>query len=243
MRKSRRQNKRKIGKRFSRKKILDSRIKNLKGGSFNDEDNLILIGYANKSFTPIIVPINSTWDSKPAPQGFNGILMTPGISNIVANDHSPNIILSQLYKLPNIRNMDLFQDFASRAVNGSFVDNTDTAVLPFKGYTPGNIDKEEYYKYFKPQIIEIERKYPGLFKPIFLTPEETQQAINNLPIEPPIKEVQMEERIGDRLTNAVSDIVDIIKHRVIQSDNNTQDSISSLAEQLKRLEMRINEQT
>jgi hypothetical protein len=234
MRKSRRHGKQTTGKRFSRKRVL-------KGGSFGTDDNLILIGYANKTFTPIIVPINSTWAPKPPPHGFSGSLIKPGISAIVANGNFPFVILSQLYKLPNIRNLDLFQDFASRAVNGAFIDDTFTTILPFKGYTPGNMDKQEYYNYLKPQIIEIERKYPGLFKPIFLTPEETQKEIKRVEAETPMmpKEVQMEERISDKLSNAVSDIVDVIKSSVASGVNENYDLITSLQNEVRQLRAQL----
>jgi len=271
MRKSRRQYKRKIGKRFSRKKILDSRNKFLKGGSFGDDDNFVFIGYKSitgtqfnqsshapppvrvisKDGIPLIVPKQIFYPS----QGIKSIttsleeVIEP--SNIVPNVQTSGyvtlLILPYLYELPNVRNIDLLRLLRKGC---SLADENCNVIIPGWQLTAFNVsDIGNYYNNkhneimtkYKPQVTEIERKYPGLFKPIFLTPEETQEAVKRVEAETPIlpKEVQMEERIGDKLTNAVSDIVDVIKSSVESGVNENYDLISSLRNEVRQLQSQL----
>ena len=93
--------------------------------------------------------------------------------------------LDQLYKLPNIRGINLY-NVAYNRYNGTyrfFLEGTEPVVfnypLPLRFFnTPNPLPPEDtpqqWYERNREIIVHLERKYPGLFEPIF--PEEVADA-------------------------------------------------------------------
>jgi hypothetical protein len=145
------------------------------------EDEFILIGWVNNFSNPIIVPKNVQWRLPNCPLSLSlSLTQIDGIRGVQLY-----IILSQLYKLENIRNLDLHddllrgvaRDFARGVANTTFVDTNCNTILTGIGYTREGIQtKDEYYRYQKDKIREIEANYPGLLKPIYLEDGINDQA-------------------------------------------------------------------
>jgi len=135
------------------------------------EEDFILIGWAGRYNSPIIVPKNITWLHNKT-----GIPFDTGLSSYFRDLSSVSgrlfIILSQLYKLPNIRNLDLYSDLLQVA-NTLLIDKNFNVILKGIGYTSSDkSSKDKYYEFHKESIIDIEGRYPGLFKRIHLKDEE-----------------------------------------------------------------------
>jgi hypothetical protein len=127
------------------------------------EDEFILIGWVNLLSNPIIVPKNVQWISRECPLNLYKMIWDIGSVGGVRL----YIILPQLYKLENIRNLDLYEDLL-HVPNTLLLDANCNVVLNGRGYTEGSKTKEEYYEFYKDIIRGIEINYPGLLKPIYL---------------------------------------------------------------------------
>ena len=134
------------------------------------EDDFVLIGWRNNFNEPIIVPKNIIW-LDPRPQNFfhNGLFYYfREMGNV---DSERYIIISQLYKLPNIRNLDLY-DFLKQVEFTILVDALGNPILKGLGYTEDEcMPKYMYYDQNKHTIFDIETNYPNLFTTIFVKDE------------------------------------------------------------------------
>ena len=138
-------------------------------GKLEEQNNIImnkdfiLIGWGGDYNSPIIVPKNVTWShyepgGSPHDIGLNGFLRSYGS----VGGRFLYIILSQLYKLPNIRNLDLYSDLL-QVPNTLLIDKDFKTILKGIGYTSSaKSSKDKYYEFHNESILEIERSYPGL---------------------------------------------------------------------------------
>jgi hypothetical protein len=134
------------------------------------EEDFILIGWAGRYNSPIIAPKNINWLHNKT-----GIPFDTGLASYFRDMSSVSgrlfIILSQLYKLPNIRNLDLYSDLLQVA-NTLLIDTNFNIILKGIGYTSSDkSSKDKYYEFHKESILDIERTYPGLIKRIYLKDE------------------------------------------------------------------------
>jgi len=124
--------------------------------------DFILIGWGGDYDSPIIVPKNVTWShyeiGNPYDIGLVGLLR----SFASIGGKRLYIILSQLYKLPNIRNLDLYKDLL-QVPNTLLIDKYFKIILKGIGYTSKSLNNEETIL-DEETILEIERSYPGLLK-------------------------------------------------------------------------------
>jgi len=128
------------------------------------DDEYILIGWVNLLSNPIIVPKNVQWISRECPLNLYKMIWDIGSVGGVRL----YIILPQLYKLENIRNLDLYEDLL-HVSNTILVDTNCNTILKGRGWTHSDINtKDKYYKHNKTIIPGIEENYPGLLKPIYL---------------------------------------------------------------------------
>ena len=135
------------------------------------EEEFILIGWLNNFNNPIIVPKNVSWNSRECE-----LNMFRYLRGADSGGSKIYIILSQLYKLENIRNLDLYGDLLQVA-NTLLIDNNCNTILNGIGYTSShvlfenlnanNTQKDNYYRINRNAILEIEQNYPGLFRPIY----------------------------------------------------------------------------
>ena len=137
------------------------------------EDEFILIGWVNLLSNPIIVPKNVQWISRECPLDLSKFLRDIGSVGGVRI----YIILPQLYKLVNIRNLDLYDDLLHGVPNTLLVDTNCNTILKGRGWTHSDINtKDKYYKHNETIIPGIEANYPGLLKPIYLVDGINDQA-------------------------------------------------------------------
>lgn len=134
-------------------------------------EDYILIGWREYLQNPIIVGKNIQWIYK------NNLKSINSLSNLLLDRGTGilYIIIPQLYKLPNIRNIDLFSNLLS-IPNTLLLDEDNNTILKGTGYTSGSPNKIEYYNMYKKEITEIEQKYPGLIIPIFVDKKQSQQS-------------------------------------------------------------------
>jgi polyhydroxyalkanoate synthesis regulator phasin len=216
------------------------------------DDDYIFIGYGIDGHTaswstPLIVPKTMTWISS---QGklFSILARSHGengLESILANSglHSCSFVISQLYKLPNLRNVDILS--LCKTYGCYLLDNNNTTiVLPLNG-TNDPIDGqplrgtpeqqiEKWKQVFKPQIMEIEKKYPGLFKPVFLSQEETQEAVNAVIQKPGrMGNEEVEERIGNRLDDVASQLAQALHSAIYSANDELQTTLRSQIRQLQ----------
>ena len=137
------------------------------------EDEFILIGWVNNFSNPIIVPKNVQWRLPNCPLSLSlSLTQIDGIRGVQLY-----IILPQLYKLENIRNLDLYDDLLHGVKNTLFVDTNCNTILKGRGWTSSHIDtKTKYYEHNRTIIPGIEANYPGLLKPIYLVDGINDQA-------------------------------------------------------------------
>lgn len=136
------------------------------------DDEFILIGWVNLLSNPIIVPKNVQWISRECPLNLYKMIWDIGSVGGVRL----YIILPQLYKLENIRNLDLYEDLL-HVPNTLLVDSNCNTILKGRGYTNSAISgKDKYYEHNKTIIPGIEANYPGLLKPIYLVDGINDQA-------------------------------------------------------------------
>ncbi len=129
------------------------------------DDEYILIGWMIDFSNPIIVPKNVQWDSRETQLNLSKFLRDKGRNGA----NSLYIILPQLYKLENIRNLDLYDDLMCVIPLTLLVDNNCNTILKGRGLTPSCIQtKDEYYDINKTIIREIHTDYPGLIKKVYL---------------------------------------------------------------------------
>jgi len=188
MRKSRKQ--KKTNKRFSRnRKLKTKKTRKLRGGNTDDE-NIILVGFQNNAasnLVPPFIPIflfknvkyNLTERNK-----FSNIYNSIYISRYGGNDFRfSHIILPRLYELKNIRGLNLLEFLKS---NIYFYDENGNPLINNRFVPTRDRDGNEHPPNWannpeqKNTIREVELKYPGLFERIFVTPEEEQQALQDI---------------------------------------------------------------
>ena len=177
----------KRNKKFSRKNIH-------KGGG--PSDDFILIGFEEYDApyrNPVFLPINCNFTE---PNFRSALYITPvpdeipdirGAKYGLFGPQYPPVqglgilILPQLYKLKNIRNIDLWDDLIGKGIGRIWNENNGDIVLVGRRHLDGSFgEKERYYNFFKNAIIKIELEYPGLFKPIFIDTALTKDEMQNL---------------------------------------------------------------
>lgn len=164
---------------------------------FADENEFVFIGWQNND--PIIVNREIHWNSL---QGVGDNLNIPyfilrskvlqsfalyslpyKLGLIDANGNRIQsqrgnviqIVLDQLYKLPNIRNLSLYNTFYNNdypnhtiLLMSNYINNVNDLIY-FK--YEGHPTQERWYELNRDIITEIETRYPGLFEPIFVREE------------------------------------------------------------------------
>ena len=186
----------KRNKKFSRKNVH-------KGGDTSDD--FILIGFENYRAPyqkPFFLPINCNLREPNVNANINSIGGKFGF--LRGNINLQILILPQLYKLKNIRNIDLWDDLigsdsgSTNALNIQSVwnQNNGDIVLVGRSQLEGTYTKERYYNFFKNAIIKIELEYPGLFKPIFIDTALTKDEMHNLTSD---QKLDIEERAKDKI--------------------------------------------
>jgi hypothetical protein len=173
----------KRNKKFSRKNVH-------KGGDTSDD--FVLVGFEknNEPYrNPVFLPINCNLREPNLPiipyqyltsqmkERFDMIGVNYGFLNI--RPFPQILILPQLYKLKNFRNIDLFGDLFSVGIQQLWNKNNGDIALVGTDYF-STISNENYINTFKNAIIKIELDYPGLFKPIFIDKDLTEDEIRNL---------------------------------------------------------------
>jgi len=135
----------------------------------------VLIGYSEykqvKSY--IIVPTNVPYDKIDAYTRKLGIytnlttILTSGIGSF-SRYFKNTIMIDNLYLLPNIRNIELY-DFM-KLINGNLLNLKGRVLLPEIGInSSGSVQsRDEYYKMHYVNIYHILQKYPGLFRYIYI---------------------------------------------------------------------------
>lgn len=170
----------KRNKKFSRKNVH-------KGGDTSND--FVLVGFENYNEpyrNPVMLPINCNLIE---PSVSIGVHEVPELQGIIGRKFGlfgatklEILILPQLYKLKNIRNIDLWH--LTGVVQQFWNQNNGDIVLAGRtilGNGNSNYQtKDGYYNTFKNAIIKIELDYPGLFKPIFIDKDLTEDEIRNL---------------------------------------------------------------
>ena len=146
-------------------------------------DNYVFIGYKNDGYSsngrvfsdkPIIVPMNSIYGGKPP---YNTLWLFDKLS-------FSSIIISHLYKLEYVRNLDMFQfilyncliDSINRIILNSFQKWVEHNKLTIPENVPYVEQQQMYYTAHKDTILQIQKEYPNLFLPIFISQDH-----NNIP--------------------------------------------------------------
>ena len=194
----------KKNRRLSRRKLTKSKSKSktrkYKGGSMNDDDYAFVGFYGTGRPIPMLLHINMTFDDKHITR-LLGKEREPGIHI----DSGNFLILSKLYKLKNMRNLDYIKLISHNTVfiNEKNVD-TNGFIFTFdwelfaRQHIPilngGQFNEQwlnENNGKRRDAIRQIELQYPGLFKRMFVTEEEQQQALQE------IQEKEEAKRIED----------------------------------------------
>jgi hypothetical protein len=169
----------KRNKKFSRKNVH-------KGGG--PSDDFVLVGFENYNApynNPVFLPINCNLREPNLRGGLYSIGGKLGLLPInIRNFQLQILILPQIYKLKNIRNIDLWDELIGNGVSQIWNQNNGDIVLVGINFLDSGKSiyqtKEGYYNTFKNEIIKIELEYPGLFKPIFIDKDLTEDEIRNL---------------------------------------------------------------
>jgi hypothetical protein len=186
----------KRNKKFSRKNVY-------KGGDTSDD--FVLIGFEKYNApyrNPVFLPINCNLREPNVNGGLYGIGGKFGLLPVNTGYSLLQIlILPQLYKLKNIRNIDLWDELIGNGVVHKFwnQNNGDIILLGINHLESGKSmyqTKEGYYNTFKNEIIKIELEYPGLFKPIFIDTDLTKDEMHNLTSD---QKLDIEERAKDKI--------------------------------------------
>lgn len=154
-----------------------------------DTSNYIFIGWCKlpssigETPVPIMVSKYITWEPSPmdsnAPKfGFWNVLYKfTSLKYALKEGYQRVIALEQLYKLPNIRNLDLYEVCYYHNYNPNYTLLTSplfTTEYLFEFEPQSQLEtKEQWYSRNREKIELIEKTYPGLFKPIFITPVDT----------------------------------------------------------------------
>ena len=236
-----------------------------KGGAPFGDDNFVFLGYntqgdnADKGI-PIIVPKRGFWiDNRPSGNRLTQRAAVPSVAFAVLPRTQGNsggslfLIVQNLYEMPNIRNLDLYETFIFGRPNldGGLTDIDGNVILPFGRITSAYGQrrlafdasmKQQYYNDNRIAITDIERKYPGLFKPIFLTPQEVEEAIKNIPGKDSNKDTEkykdIEGLIDFKLNNAISDILESVQISAYKCKE-TADDFDCLQKQIRQIQERI----
>ena len=136
--------------------------------SLGEKEDYILIGWFDSYSHPIIVPKNACWS------GYGDNINWPGLAETFMREANRApvlyIMLPQLYKLPNIRNLDLCSELLGKNANTRLIDQHCNVLLNGIGCVTHDIsiNKNKYCEHFKEQIVFIEQTYPGLLKNVFI---------------------------------------------------------------------------
>jgi hypothetical protein len=171
---------------LSRRKQIKSKSRKYIGGSLDDNE-YILIGFGNTGHSSINFRapffLRNTDMIFTNTNTMNGFVGKEGTQSLI-------LILSQLYKLQSMRGLDF--DFIIRwcnfVVDGHITDMTETwhqlELFKNPSYDTNRRLSEQWLnennEKRKKAIRQTELRYPGLFKRMFITPEEEQEALENI---------------------------------------------------------------
>lgn len=198
-----------INKRFSRHRKINKRNKTRKFRGGNKENNeFILVGFmaVPSSAQPIIMYNNISLD--------RFLTIGPGAQ----------LILPQLYKLKNIRGLDL-RSLINKPSNCSFYEEYINPLITRYNNTNRDI------------IRKVELKYPGLFQRMYITPEEEEAALKE--IQEKEKEKQEEETLTSTKNEEIQQIkrtLQEIQRKINGKEEDTEEMKETYAREMEEME-------